>query len=385
MRNPFHPITLATLLLATSTLTTACFGDEDESLTLSNESGITAATLGTLKRTLTTRTKDGLRDSSYTVSVTGTLYPLTIDHEQGRIYNVDSLPYGTDVRHVVLSKFIHTGGVAIRSLKTEKDTIFTLKDSTDYSRPRQFTTFSQDGKYKRHYTMELRVHQQEGDSTHWQMMSPQAWQEQHYVAPTSGMFKSSTLWWKVQGTQLLRSTDGKTWTPEALEAQEAQELPTHNIVGASRPARGNAQLEDLLLYGTKEGKSRVWKGTIDLTGTYALGWMYLPDTEENTLPAPVVTQAHLLAYDDGFLLLGVDKSKRAAILRYSVDRGRTWKQHPSLRLPAFHVKSIATLEALVDAQQHLWLRVNGQELWRGHINRLLWQQGQNVFLRAPQR
>lgn len=384
MRNILHSIALATLLMGTGAMTTACFGDEDNNLTLSDESAVTQATLGTLKRLIHTRTRDGKNDSTYTVSISGLLYPLTIDHAQGRIYNADSLPYGTQVKRVALAQFLQTGTAVIRSLHTQKDTAFVLTDSTDYSQPRQLTIQSWNGKNKRSYTLELRVHQQEGDSTHWQTMSQEQWAQQKYVAPISGQFKSSTFQWKVGEGKILRSTDGTNWTAEVINATEVAQLPTSDIVGASRLSRTSPQLEDLLLYGTKEDKSRVWKGTIDLTGAYALGWMYLPVTEENTLPAPSLKQPHLLAFDDGFLLVGLNE-QRQTVLRYSIDRGRTWKAHPSLRLPAIGAKSVSRLEVLVDAQQHLWLRINENEVWRGHINRLLWTPQPHIFLKARQK
>lgn len=382
MRNPLHPIALATLLLGTSALTTACLGDEAEEPTLSNESAITNATLGNLKRSIATRSRDGQRDSSYTVLVNGAYYPLTIDQKQGRIYNVDSLPYGTDVSRVAMEKMTQVGGLVIRSLHSAQDTIFNLKDSTDYTRPRQLTTISMDGKHRRHYTVELRVHQQDPEGTHWQSMSAAQWQELAPKKEAAQHFRSRSFWWKIEEGQLLQSADGQRWTPHSIDAQDAAQLPSENLAWACLPARGNAQWEDLLLYGTRGTESLIWKGTADLSGRYAPQWFYLPTTEENTLPAPALAQAQLVAYDEGFILLGINPKSRQVQLLYSADRGRTWKQHPSLRLPAWQAKSVHQLEAFVDVQQHLWLRVNGMEHWRGHINRLLWQPEQNVFLRS---
>ena len=64
---------------------------------------VKAMTLGTLNRHLHTRSRSGA-DSIYTVKVTGSLYPLTIDQVNQRIFNVDSLPVGTDPTKILISE-----------------------------------------------------------------------------------------------------------------------------------------------------------------------------------------------------------------------------------------------------------------------------------------
>lgn len=381
MRHLLTPIVLTSLLVGGSTLSSSCLSDEQEERVLSNETAITQIDLDDLTRTLHTRTRDGLRDSSYSVTVAGAYYPLTIDQERGLIYNVDSLPLGTQTSLVKFKKFSAVGNLTLRALLSESDTAFS-REGIDLSHPRQFTLRSLDGKHTRRYTLELRVHQQDADGTHWQRMSQAQWDEQGYVPPTPGQFRSSTLWWKVEGQQLLRSADGQTWQAEPLRSTEAAQLPTANIVGASLPSRTSPLLEDLLLYGTQGDESRVWKGSLDLSGRYQLGWNALSAGPENRLAAPVLTQPQLVAFDDGFLLLGLNAKGQLTML-HSIDRGRTWKAHKSLRLPSFAQAPTQGIEALVDAEQHLWIRTQEGEVWRGHINRLLWKSEQKLFFRSP--
>lgn len=153
--------TFATFLLAS----VACSGD-DYSLETSGRCVVTNVTMGTLKRILHTTAADG-SDSTYTVSVAGALYPMYIDQLEQRIFNPDSLPAGTDVSKVAFSTFTSTASMSIQSLVTERDSVFTPTDSTNFSVPRRITAYATDGTSRRTYTVEIRVHQEEGDSVVW--------------------------------------------------------------------------------------------------------------------------------------------------------------------------------------------------------------------------
>ena len=154
----------------------ACFNDDDIDTTMASDCIITNLTLGTLNRYLLTKNAAG-EDSTYRVTVTGSLYPMSIDHFKrpgyncdGRIWNRDSLPYGTDITKVTFSAINATGGYMIRSLTTGRDTAFVSTDSTDFSLPRMVTVFGADGVSQRSYEVCVLVHKQEGDSMHWQQV-----------------------------------------------------------------------------------------------------------------------------------------------------------------------------------------------------------------------
>ncbi|MBQ2123204.1 MAG: hypothetical protein II200_04340 [Bacteroidaceae bacterium] len=106
-------------------------------------------------------------DSAIVVNVIGANYPMTIDHYAGRIFNVDSLPYGTDVSKVSFLTLSSSGTLAIRTLSQEGDTLFIPSDSTDFRTPRLVTVYAYDGISSRKYNMEVRVHQEDGDSFVW--------------------------------------------------------------------------------------------------------------------------------------------------------------------------------------------------------------------------
>lgn len=368
------------LCLAAGTLFSACLGSDDSTEEVTNECVVKAVSLGTLKRTMRTRTADGKRDSTYVITVKPALYPLTIDQQKNLIYNVDSLPYNTNVSKVVISSLLAQGTYAIKTLTTAVDTLLSLKDSLDFSKPRTIVIYGADGVSRRNYTMELRVHQEEGDSIHWQQMTDAQWAAQGFAAPVAGTFSAAGRTFCPSATGIDSSSDGSTWTSDAIDAADLDKLPTTEICGAAQPLRTDTALSSIVMYGVQQGESRVWMRTLDRRGTYNFSWNYLPVTSENLYPAPALSQARLFAFDDGFLLIGLDAAGKLT-LRYSIDRGRSWKSHPSFRLPVIST-AVHQLEAALDQRQNLWLRLNRSEVWRGHLNRLNWQQPKTIFYKS---
>lgn len=179
-------IKLLAALLTASLLFGACDPSSEVDYTPSRDCIITAVTMGTLKRTLHTTDSLG-QDSTYTVSVTGSLYPIYIDQLDNRIYNADSLPVGTDVSKVTFTTFNVRNSVCIESLTSGADTLFALTDSTDFSQPRRLNVYSEDMQSKRTYTMELRVHREEADTFAWQRVAGGP------LTPVAGFVKNRTI------------------------------------------------------------------------------------------------------------------------------------------------------------------------------------------------
>lgn len=171
-KNSIFSLILA--LAAGLTLATAC--DTSSEVTESDSARdclITSATMGTLKRQVHTINAAG-RDTTYTYTVTGAAYNLTIDQVNNRIFNEDSLPTGTRTDKLVFassSGISSTGTLAIKSLYSGKDTLYTYTDSTDFSVKREVSVYDTYGERKRTYTFDIRVHRQEADSTAWQQVA----------------------------------------------------------------------------------------------------------------------------------------------------------------------------------------------------------------------
>lgn len=152
--------------LTFAAIAVSCSDDDKNEYTTSNDCVITAATMGKLVRTMHTTDSLG-RDSIFYISVTGSLYPMSIDQERKLIYNLDSLPMGTDTRKVTFAAINSIGSLSIRSLQSGSDTIFSIADSTDFSMPRTLTVHSPNGVSKVNYLVTINVHKQEADSMNW--------------------------------------------------------------------------------------------------------------------------------------------------------------------------------------------------------------------------
>lgn len=99
----------------------------------------------------------------------GTMYPMTIDQLNNRIYNVDSISHGAVVNRLLLN--IESTGYVYYSKKradgTYVDTIWSSSDSIDLSEPLKFKIMSPDSKYIREYDVRLNVHKIHPDSMSW--------------------------------------------------------------------------------------------------------------------------------------------------------------------------------------------------------------------------
>lgn len=179
--------------LVAGSLLTACDTTNEYEVYTSNDCLISAVTLGSIPRTIHTLSSTGA-DSTYEVSVTGSLYPMYIDQLNNRVYNADSLPKGTQQDKIVFSAFNTSGSVmAIRSLTSDNDTTFVRTDSTDFTSPRIITVYSSDNTMSRSYEVKVNVHQEEGDSMNWSKMAEgnatvAAWEKSRTLAVGTALY-----------------------------------------------------------------------------------------------------------------------------------------------------------------------------------------------------
>ena len=108
----------------------------------------------------------------------------TIDLVSGNIYNADSLPYGTDISHLVANMEFSSPSKVEIYIKGKDDsgndkttTINYLEspsDSIDFSGGRgsvTMTVVAADGMTQRDYVIDVRVHQVKADSLIWENLS----------------------------------------------------------------------------------------------------------------------------------------------------------------------------------------------------------------------
>lgn len=194
-------------------------------------------------------------------TINGVHYHFHIDQIERRIFNPDSLPYGSDtlLDAILIDTFSVTGYITSGT----RDTILNLEDSLDL-RPAingqggiQFKIHASDVLTNRVYTLDIRVHQEDPDSLMWQQVSgtpafsagqvkavtlddqllvytpdnvyrtsisgtgPYTWQQQAANLPAGAKLNSllpvaDSLYLTTDAGQLFRTADGLTWTESTV-------------------------------------------------------------------------------------------------------------------------------------------------------------------------
>ncbi len=145
----------------------SCLKDDEVETVYSDDAAIVSFTLGNLNSYITTKASDGT-DSVYKATVTGSNYKMYIDQMNHLIYNVDSLPYNTDVSRVlctVTSK--NSGLIVIQNVGSDTLRYYSSTDSIDFTTPRKFIAYSVDGSAHQEYTVSLNVHGESSDKFVW--------------------------------------------------------------------------------------------------------------------------------------------------------------------------------------------------------------------------
>ena len=145
----------------------SCLKDDEDETVYSDDAAIISFTLSDLKRTITTTSKNG-SDSTYQVSVSGSSYKMYIDQINHLIYNVDSLPYGTNVSKVLCTVSSKNSGlIAIKNVDNDTLKYYDSTDSIDFTQPRKFFAYSNDGASRQEYEVRLNVHYEQNDQFVW--------------------------------------------------------------------------------------------------------------------------------------------------------------------------------------------------------------------------
>lgn len=362
---------MALCLLATA----ACSTDDDIAVDISqyNDCIISKMTMGTLFRNVTNT------DTTYRVGVTGSLYPLSIDHRQGLICNTDSLPVGTDVAKVAFADLTSSGYLAIRSLSTGKDTAFVATDSTDCSTERLITVTAYDEVSKRTYRLHINVHQEEGDSMTWQTRAD----GNTDIATFEGRVKAVGTQWGValyghkNGTaKVLVTTDGgKVWNetalPEGFDTQGVCRqkgtgtwwaIATDGLMASANgedwTRTGGAEAPQKLLCADRHGLTAIKDGAIVTTTDGGMTWTSDPIADNTPLPTDELQAVALSHPTDSklveLMLTGRDADGQMAVWRRTVDLTGVnvmgWYKLPmdaSFALPALSQMALDTYDGHV--------------------------------------
>lgn len=107
------------------------------------------------------------RDTLVNVREGGVMYPMTIDQVNNRIFNADSMAYGSDLSKVTSSVF-GIGTIGYRYLDDPAiQYLWRSQDSIDFTRGIQFLVRSTDGSFTRVYDVNVNIRKVFPDSLNW--------------------------------------------------------------------------------------------------------------------------------------------------------------------------------------------------------------------------
>lgn len=193
MRIKFLPVIVSFLLM--SIAVSSCLDSDDNSYDLSSDATIRAFGLDTITK--------------------GVYCKFQIDQVRNLVYNIDSLPVGSEKRlsRILIDTLQVTGWVTAGL----NDTLFNMKDSVDLSSPIKLKTHAADGISVREYTIQVNVHQQDPDSLIWVNMekpfsgTPVEGKQRSvildedlyiYTSPTTAYHSSVAQPWTLQWTEI---------------------------------------------------------------------------------------------------------------------------------------------------------------------------------------
>ena len=160
MRRLFSLIALASAAF----LAVSCFDDPEVETT--PQAAITSFALGYYYVDVNDINYLG-HDTVIAVREGGVMYPMTIDQLDNRIYNTDSLAYGSRLNAVTCN--ISSTGTVVYEYSDDRGLsyLYSSGDSIDFTRPLTFSVASTDGSFLRKYDFKLNVHKVFPDSLAW--------------------------------------------------------------------------------------------------------------------------------------------------------------------------------------------------------------------------
>ena len=380
------------MMLLTLAVCSSCLNSSDQSVTLYDDAVITGFSLGTLTRNIHTSSSVGT-DSVYKKTVTGSNYKFHIDQIGRRIFNTDSLPTGTNVDRVLCTiTTFNSGVIIIKDIDSTAYSYYSSSDSIDFTQPRTFGVVSTDGTAFCEYTVNVNVHQEDGDEFRWDLT------DSTWVAPVDdqpvlpqgikqllGRCTSEQYALSDDNKLMVSRDNGTTWEEDLLD-EDASMLPVQDLSMVCYPMYLSDSTDYVVLVGNRsvseypqEEIAMVWRKIVDYSSNGPVGrWTYMERTDGNLLALPRMQNLSIVKYDDGILAfggagIGGAQTPAWSKIYQSRDNGITWKENSRYQMPAGFDTSATSVDVSVENDQLLWLRCSGTgQVWRGRLNRLGW-------------
>lgn len=324
------------MLLVLPFMAASCASDKDKendpSLT-GDYCYIQSVTLGSIKRTVVKRDRQGNVISTQNTSYSGNPFHMTVNHREQPvgngealplIENRDSLPYGSDLSRVVVN-IAFRGSIITYVNANSMTQAYSTTDSLDLRKPLRLQVFSGDSQTSRTYLLKVNVHQQEGDSLYWNQCGKD-------VDLLTGMTEAKAFTFDDRLTVIGRKGDKATMmVRSSLDAEgEWQELlPTD----ASKAVPATADIQTL-----HEAQGMLWLSTTDgqvYTSGNAADWQPIGEKQAAGLTLVEATANFLYAISDGKMMRSAD--------------GITWTEDKldtdNTKLPSTDIRSLTFVQA----------------------------------------
>lgn len=411
---------------------TSCLKSNDTDTTTYRDAAITSFSLGTLNRYFHIQTESG-KDSVYKRTFSAANYIFHIDQRQHMIYNTDSLPSNTDLKHVLCNVTVRNNGVLLIA-DAAGDTLrfYNAADSVDFSQPRTFLAYDSEGEGHSDYEVIVNKHKEEADEFVWHQLPDDEklvpltnlhayyYDGQIYLSGDNGdvsetykVDKDGKLtsfytsknelpdgikkWIGVTSQEIyalsndnrlmVSADDGQTWREEYLD-EDAKMLPVRDIAFVSYPLDYATNTEYALMVGNRsleeyphERIAMVWRKIVDNDPYTPEGiWTYMERSDGNQLALPRIENLSLVHYDDAIMAIGGENictdvvSTRYDQFYVSRDDGITWQFNPSYKFPKEMSSYTRSVAMVTDEDNNLWLFcADTGQIFRGRLNKLGWK------------
>jgi len=341
---------LCAVIVSMAVLTSCLKDDDDEAGSAYSDTAVTYFTLGTLNRYTHTTSSTG-SDSIVKTSVTGSDYRMTIDQLNHRIYNVQELPTGTDVKHVICTITTKNSGVvALQSMVSDSLQWYSAADSIDFSVPRTFRVYAGDGSGYRDYEVSLNVSGSKGTTFIWTHVGTV---EMPDYLPCLEASADTVIMTRNSGIDI-------DWKQEQLSDAEGLLPDMSKTVIISWPYAPADDTDYMLMVGTPqqddEPYMRVWRKIAPHAGGGQ--WVYMPFDDSNRYPLPRQERLAMAYYAGTVIAVGSD-----GIVRQSRDQGISWHTNSTYNLPSSLTGEVISMTT--DGQGRMWMLTSTGQLWQG--------------------
>lgn len=357
----------------------SCLKDEEkDNIQYNNDTAIASFKLATVNRYLHTTSSKGV-DSVYKVVLTDPVV-FTIDQEQHKIYNTDSLPSGCDVNHVLASITSKNMGTVVVNYPTAsgEDSLlyYNSSDSIDFAKLKDLRVYAQDGSGYRSYQVKINVHQAQTGKLLWEQKAAEdvsvdtkktLWEEltaQAGLKQFVGYGTTEAYAFANDGLMMVTNDNGETWRADNLD-EDASWLPASNTAFVSWPFAANDSTDYQLMVGCNDKLDHacvVWRKIAEYSKlSLPSKWVLIPLTDQGNYYLPKMENLNLVYFNGVVLAIGNNNK-----IYVSRDQGITWKTSSKYTLP----ESLGTnnISATTDANGYLWLvGKDTGEVWRGFI------------------